>query len=193
MAHLLPRGAQPGRDLVAPAEGEGAVARSEGPGEGDAPSVGGHPLPADLDGGHGLGQALEVEVAAGGDRVAPTPPAERHHDLGGEDLVALRGRAQAGGLDDRGAEHVVVLDGDVAGAQPDADRQAHVGAPHRPVERLLDGDRCVGGPGRGPEGGEEAVAEALDHPAAVAGDRLGDQGVVGPAHGVGAVLAQPGP
>ena len=76
--------------------------------------------------------------------------------------------AQARCLDDRHAEHVAVLGGHVADRQADANREGTGGlATAVRVDRLLHRDRAGDRVGGGLEGGQDPVAEALDHGAAV--------------------------
>ena len=69
----------------------------------------GQGLPAHLDGLHGLGQALELELAQRTEGVRAPAAGHDLDELGGQDLAALGPGAQAGRLDDRVAEVVVAL------------------------------------------------------------------------------------
>ena len=92
------------------------------------------------------------------------------HHVGDEDLATFRMSAQAGGLDDRDAEVVVVFHVGIP------ERHSH---PHhewlaRPavagVERLLDLDGAGGSLGGAVGHDHEPVTEVLDLPAAGPGD-----------------------
>ncbi len=92
---------------------------------------------------------------------------EQPHHVGDEDLAGLGGRAQAGRLDHREAEHVAVgLAGHVADA-----RRRPAGRP--PGRRRPPAARRWQRPLRrraAAEGGQQPVAQALDHGPAVLGD-----------------------
>src|SRR5581483_8611480 len=117
------------------------------------------------------------------------------HDLGDEHLAAAGSGTEPGGLDDRGAETVALLQDDVAGAQPDPHLpggRAPV-RPALPFQRLLDADRRghrLRSPG---EDRHDAVTEFLDHPPPVGVDDVGHQPVVLATGGLGGVIAQPRP
>ncbi len=129
------------------------------------------------------------------DQVVVAQAAQEADDLGDEDLAAGGDAAEPGGLDDRRAVEVVVLGGDVAGRQadPNGQRRRDQRLAVHPLDRLLDGHRrrhCVRRP---TERGHQAVAETLDHPAAVGFHRLGQQPVVPATELFGLLLPQPGP
>ena len=73
---------------------------------------------------------------------------------------------------------------------PDPHARAASGCAGVGVDRLLDGDRRADRVGRAGEHGQHAVAQALDHRAAVAGDGVGQQPVVGAAQLVGPLLTE---
>jgi hypothetical protein len=89
---LLPR---PGEqlELGRPAGEAEGTAGTEQVGEGQTGGVGGTTFPADLHGGHRLGQALEFEHAHGGEGVAPPASGQHPHDVGGQDPPPLGGGA----------------------------------------------------------------------------------------------------
>ena len=76
-------------------------------------------LPHHLDRIHRLGQTLQLQRAELDERLGRVAAHHHPHDLGDEDLPALRRRAQPGGFDDRVAEVVVVLLDRLPGADPD--------------------------------------------------------------------------
>ncbi len=125
--------------------------------------------------------------------VAPTAGQEADQ-VGHQDLVASGLGAEPGGLHDGGAEAVVVLEGHVAGADPDAHRQLVVGmALDVGADGLLDGHGGADRLRRAGEQGQDTVAEALDDLATVGGDGIGQQAVVGPAQGLGPLLTEGDP
>ena len=153
---------------------------------------GGRRAPRHLVGGDRLGQSLQVEGAQGG-QLGAVPAAGQHpHHLGHEDLGTLGRRAQPGRLDDRGAEAVTGIPGDIAGADADAHHLPAAGVRLPRVHRLLHldgGGDCIG---RAGEGREDPVAEALhDRPAAPLDD-LDEESIVGLAEPVGRVLTDSG-
>jgi hypothetical protein len=140
-----------------------------------------HPLPHEVDGAHGLREALQLEGAEVDARL-PQPLARHHADgVGGHDLVVVGQGAQPGGHHHRLAEAVPRLEGDVAHGQAHADRQGRLPTlAVEPVDRLLGG---AGGPHAVPgghEGGHHAVAQALHPRAAVGLDGGPQQPVVRP-------------
>ncbi len=92
--------------------------------------------PGDLDGPHRGGQALERELPDLPERVAAPPPGQRLDQVGGQHLPAVGGGTEPRRLDDRRAEAVVVLQGDVTRTQAHPDRQLLV--------------QAIGGHGDGP-------------------------------------------
>ena len=148
---------------------------------------GGQPLPAHGEGG----QALELAATGVLEAVVAAAAGEQADELGHEDLASLGHRAQPGGLHDRGAEAVAVLEGDVAGAHPDTDGDGGVGPGPFDVDALLHHHGCRDGVGSRREQSQHTVAQSLDQRSLVGGDGLGQQGVVTTAQLLGPVLTQP--
>ncbi len=115
---------------------------------------------------------------------------EETYDVAEQDLATVGVVAQARGFDDRCAEAVVVLERDVARAQPDAHLQVGAAPTRQPVDRLLDRDRGAHRLGRGREDDHEAVAQRLDLGAAVRGQRVAHERVVRASQVVGPSVAQ---
>ena len=144
--------------------------------------------------GTGSGRPFSVRSPAGCELVVAPAAGQEADEVGDQDLVAAGLGAEPGGLHDRRAEAVVVLQGDVAGADPDAHREPVLGvALDMGADGLLDGDGGTDRLGRAGEQGQDAVAEALDDLAAVGGDGVGQQAVVGPAQRLGPLLAERDP
>ena len=191
---LLPRVAQQ-LDLGRPAREAEAAPGREQRGEGEFRPHRTGLLPADLEGADGLNQSLQLEVAHVGEAVASTSPGQGSDEVGGQDLPAAGGGAQAGGLDDRGAHAVaVLLHGDVAGGEAGAQGQSLVRvAAAVEVGGLLDGDGARHRFGGAGEAGQDPVAESLHHHAAVGLHGVAQEAVVEPVELVGRLLAQARP
>ncbi len=128
----------------------------------------GRPTPAHRGHGDGFGETLQRPLAGGNELVVAPAPGQEADEVGHQDLVAAGLGAEPGGLHDRGAEAVVVLQCHVPGADPDADRQLVIGvALDVTAYGLLDGDGGPDGLGGAREQRQHTVAEALDDLAAV--------------------------
>ena len=112
------------------------------------------------------------------------------HDLGDEDVTAIGGTAEPGRLHHRRAEAVTVLEGHVTGRDPHADRKLELVVAGVQVDRSLHGHSGSDGLGRAGEHDEHAIAEALDHRAAVCLGRVDERAVVLPTHHLRAFLAE---
>jgi hypothetical protein len=78
-------------------------------------------LPCDRRRLDGVGEAFQRERTDGRERMPAAPAREHTHDVGDEDLAALRFGAEPRRLDEREAMGVLVLPRDVARADPDPD------------------------------------------------------------------------
>ncbi len=154
------------------------------------PEVGraGRRLPRNVERGHRLGEALELQLADRRHLVAAAAARQHPHDLGDQHLPAVGRGAQSRRLDDRRTEAVAVLERDVAGRDADPDRERQALAAGEQVDRALHGDPGGDGLGRAGEHHEHAVAEPLHDGAAVRLRRLDQRAVVGPAQRLGPVL-----
>ena len=124
--------------------------------------VGSQRLPADLERLDGLGQALQLELAERGEGVGASAPGVGPHHVGNEDLTAFGSCAQAGGLDDRFAEVVLVLLGRFTGAQCHPQPEGPFCGGVVPVDGLLHGHRTDQSRRGHREDDHEAVAQVLD-------------------------------
>ena len=118
-------------------------------------------LPADRQGLDRLGQALQVQGAQRGEDVRAAPAGHGPDEVRGQDLAALGAGTQAGRLDHRLAEVVVVLSRHLPGAETHAQTQGSLRTGVVAFDRLLHGHRArQGGRGDG-EDDHEAVAQGL--------------------------------
>ena len=119
-------------------------------------------LPLDLQHLHGIGDTRDLELAEGREGMGAAPT--RHHadQVRGEDLPTVGSGAQAGGLDDRLAEVVVPLPGDLAAGDADAQAELPRRAPVLRLDRLLHGHRAGHGSRGGGEADHQTVTEVLD-------------------------------
>ena len=111
--------------------------------------------------------------------MAAPPPRGQPHEIGHQDLPALRRRAESRRLDHRYAEAVVPLPRHVAEADADADRERRAGTPPAVrVDRLLHRDGGTDGVRGASEGRHDPVAGVLHHRAVVRRDGVGEEPVV---------------
>ena len=80
-------------------------------------------LPRHGAGDNRFGQPFEVERPDGSESGSVARTDQGPDEVGGEDLTTGGGGTEPGGLDDRGAVDVVVLEGHVAEGNPDPNRQ----------------------------------------------------------------------
>ena len=143
---------------------------------------------------HRIGQAFQRPLSGGHELMVAPAAGQEADEVGHEDLAAAGLGAQPRRFHDRRAEAVVVLEGHVAGADPDAHREPVVGVTlDVGADGLLDGDGRTDGLRRTREHGQHAVAEALDHLAVVGGDGVGQQAVVDPTQRLGPLLPERDP
>ena len=131
-------------------------------------------LPPDLAGRHRPGQAAQLDVAQGQERMA-VAAAHDADEVGGQDLAAVGARAQAHGLDHGQPEAVPALAGDVAERDADTDVERLVGIAVAALDALLQPDGAGDRGGGAAEDGHQAVAGRLDLLAAVLLDGLAQQ------------------
>jgi hypothetical protein len=121
----------------------------------------------------------------------PAPAGEDAHDLGDEDLPPFGHRTEPRRLDERQPMRVGGLPGDVPRANPDPDAGArHIGPAGGRVDRLLDRDRGGHRVGRAWERRHDPVAEVVVERAAMGGDGVGQEPMVGLPACLGAFLAE---
>ena len=151
--------------------------------------------PRNLEHDDRLGQTLQLDLADEHEAELGATAGEAAHEVVAENLAAVGRVAQTGRGDDGRAVTVAVLPRHVARADADAHVDAVVVARLAigAVEGTLDLVRRVHGLGRGAERGEDAVAEPLDHRAAVLGHRGAEHLVVPAAQAVGLDVAEPRP
>ena len=143
----------------------------------------------------GSGRPFSSSGPTGAEPVGVARAGQDPDHLRSEDLPAAGRGAQARRLDHRRAVHVVVLEGTSPAREADPHRQRQRRLPRsvEPVDGLLDRHRRSHRIRRPGEGGHDPVAEALDHPAGVRLDRLGQQPVVGAAQLLGRLAPRAGP
>ena len=152
-------------------------------------------LPRNGAGHDRLGQALQRDRPDRREGVAAAPARREAHEVGHEDLPALRRRTEPRRLDHGGPKTVALLPGDVAETDPDAHREWYrerraARATVVPVNGLLDRHRRSDSIGRAREGRHDPVADVLRHGPAVRRDCIREQPVVRASQRLGRLLAE---
>ncbi len=120
----------------------------------------------------------------------PTP-SEVGDDVGAPDRTRIGGRLEPLGLDHRQTETVVSIETHVTGRDTDTHGEAFTSRQTvRQIDRLLDRDSGCESIATADERCHDPVAEALDHPAMMRLDRLGQQPIVSGTERLGCFLAE---
>jgi hypothetical protein len=125
--------------------------------------------------------------------VTPPPLGETHDQVGAENLAAMGGGDQAGGLHDGQAAHIPIQPAHVARAERGADGNGGDRLVIFAADRLLDRHGRVERDGGGFEQGHEPIAEALDEHRPVRDRDRAQQLVVAPEMLISEFFAEAGP
>ncbi len=136
---------EPGRERDSRVEGRGGRQR----------------IPADVEDGDGLGQALEVVLAGGFEPCVGPGAGNGPHDQTAENLATLGKRADPSRLIDGGAVEIGALVARVTEAHADPDGERLLADPVATLDRLLDRDRRRDGIGSAAERDERPIPVPL--------------------------------